>query len=334
MDEPHVYLLHGEDDFAKANLIREIQARLGDPVMLDMNTIRLDGRSNTLENVVQAVNSMPFLAPQRLVFFHRPTAIIKHPTHQKKLLDIFNNLLKIEPPTTVLVMTEDEQLLPRDKKKDPVHWLEKWAKEAGPAVHNQVMNVPAGADLQKWIIGRVKVEGGQITPPAAAALSEAIGPEPRILTNEIQKLLAYVNYARPIEREDVEHVAAPIQRVENFALLNALRAHNLQMALKALRLELDQRDPIMVFSGIVGQFRNLLLAREMLDTGGRPEDLAAAAKINPYVAKLAMEQARGYKLNELEDIYHQLIELDEMMKGGSSDPEAALDVMVTKLTLQ
>ena len=331
MADPNVYLLHGEDDYAIASMLREIQSGLGDPVLLDMNTARLDGRSNTFDQLVQAVNSLPFLAARRLVIFNHPTSIVRHPTHQKKLFDILSKM----PSSTMLVMMEDEPLLPKDKKKDPRHWLDKWASEAGPAVMVKLLNLPVGPQLNQWIIARVKDEGGQITPPAAKALADAIGPDPRILKTEIQKLLAYVNYIRPVETDDVQHVTTTIQRVENFALVNALRAHNLQLAQKALHIELTERDAIPVFASIVSQFRNLLLARETLDHGGSPEELVRAAKVHPYVARLAMDQARTFTLNELEEIYHRLIEVDELMKGGSSvSPDVSLEVLVTQLTFE
>ncbi len=331
MADSNIYLLHGEDDYAIASMVREIQGGMGDPVLLDMNTTRLDGRSNTFDQLVQAVNSLPFLAAHRLVIFNHPTSIVRHVTHQKKLFDI---LAKI-PPSTMLIMVEDEPLLPKDKKKDPKHWLDKWAGEAGPAVTVKLLNLPVGPQLNQWIIARAKEEGGQFTPPAANALAQAIGPDPRILKTEIQKLLAYVNYARPVDPEDVQHVTTTIQRVESFALVNALRARNLQLAQKALYIELAERDPIPVFASIVAQFRNLLLARENLDRGGTPEDLARNAKLHPYVARLSMDQARTFTLNELETIYHHLIEVDELMKGGSAiSPGASLELLVTQLTFQ
>ncbi len=328
MADPHVFLLHGEDDFALAEEMGKITAQLGDPVLAEMNTMRLDGRSNSIDNLVQAVNSLPFLAAMRLVVFAHPTDCARHPAHQKRLLEVLGKV----PPTTLLVMVEDHQLLPKDKKKTPLHWLDKWAQEAGPGVKVLLKNLPSGTDLNRWIQARAKSAGGQISAPAANKLADTIGPEPRILQTEIHKLLAYVNYARPVDEDDVEHVSTRIERLESFALVNALRAHNTQMALKALRLELEERDPLMVLAGIVGQFRSLLLARELLEKGGQADDLARAMSIHPYVAKLAIDQARSFSPGELENIFRHLIEIDEAMKS-SGDHVAELNVLVAQLSL-
>jgi hypothetical protein len=45
--------------------------------------------------------------------------------------------------------------------------------------------------------------GGQITPQAAWQLEELVGVQKRLADQEIQKLLAYTNYQRPVEPEDV-----------------------------------------------------------------------------------------------------------------------------------
>ena len=42
---PVVYLLHGEDEYASAQFIANLVARLGDPGMVAANVIRFDGRT-------------------------------------------------------------------------------------------------------------------------------------------------------------------------------------------------------------------------------------------------------------------------------------------------
>ncbi|HID62765.1 MAG TPA: DNA polymerase III subunit delta, partial [Anaerolineae bacterium] len=37
------YVLHGEDEFSRSEVLAEMKARMGDPAMADLNTTVLDG---------------------------------------------------------------------------------------------------------------------------------------------------------------------------------------------------------------------------------------------------------------------------------------------------
>jgi DNA polymerase III delta subunit len=108
-----VYILHGEDEFSLASFVQQFTADLGDPVMAEMNTTRLDGRTHTLEDLATAVSALPFLAPQRVVLFNHPLERLRAPAQQKKLLD----LLARVPPTTRLLLVEDHLLTDRETTK-------------------------------------------------------------------------------------------------------------------------------------------------------------------------------------------------------------------------
>ena len=326
---PVVYLLHGEDEFAISECISGLMEKLGDKTMAEMNTTRLEGRSCSLEELVGAVSAMPFLVSRRLVILTHPLAYSKPPEVQKRFKEILNKV----PDTAALVLVEEHVLTSeRDKERNQLHWLEKWAVEAKGHAFLRAFPIPAGANLISWIQKRAREAGGQIVPQAAEVLAELVGPEPRLLELELEKLLAYVNYARPVEVDDVQYLTPSIAKVQDFALVNALRAHDSREALSILHRELEEKDAIPIFQGIVYQFRQLLLAREVLDEGGLDDDVVRQLGIHPYAARLAAEHARRFNLSDLEMIYHRLLEIDEAMKTGGMEGELALDVLVTELS--
>lgn len=327
--EPVVYILDGEDEFEINNFIADRQARLGDPTTAEMNTTRLDGHSANLESISGAVSAMPFLAPRRLVILTHPLTQIKTEEQRKK----FRALLEKTSPTAELVLVEDHLLTDeRKRKKGEKHWLEKWADQQGERVALHHFPLPTGEAMVQWIIARARARGGQFTPPAAAALAALVGDDPRLANQEIDKLIAYVNYARAVEPDDVESLTPLSAPVRDFALVNALRARDTRQAQALLHRMLAEDDPIPLLHSIVYQFRILLLARELLDARGREEDLVSQMKVHPYVARLAFEQARRFSLADLEAIYHSLLDIDESMKTGQMPGDLALELLVTRLT--
>lgn len=326
---PVVYLLYGEDDFAISEFISRLMEKLGGKSLAEMNTTRLDGRNCSLDELLGAVSAMPFLVSRRLVILSNPLSYGKPPEMQKRFKQILNQV----PATTALMLVEDHALTSaEDRKHGRLNWLEKWALEVGVRAFIKDFPVPTGQNLMNWIQKRTKELGGEIAPQAAEMLAELIGPEPRLLKQELDKLLAYVNYTRRVEVDDVQHLTPWVAKVQDFALVNALRAHDGRQALKVLHRELAEKDAIPIFQGIVYQLRQLLLAREILDEGGGEEDVIRRLGIHPYAAKKAVEHARLFMLTDLEVIYHRLLELDEAMKTGMMEGELALDLLVTELS--
>ena len=64
---PEIYLFDGDDEFAINESIGKIRARLGDANIADLNTTLIDGRSFTINQLIDAVATVPFLATKRLV---------------------------------------------------------------------------------------------------------------------------------------------------------------------------------------------------------------------------------------------------------------------------
>jgi DNA polymerase-3 subunit delta len=327
---PVVYLLDGEDEFGIAEFLSKLQAKLGDPTTADMDTTRLDGHLSSLNELTGAVLAMPFLASRRLVILTHPTHRLTSPALRKK----FTHLIDELPPATALVLVSDHLLTDdRNRKRGEVHWLEKYILSIGERAYIKHFPLPTGEAMVKWIQERAKAAGGQLTPQAATSLATLVGEDPRLADQEIHKLLAYVNYARPVEPDDVEHLTPTSARLKDFALVNALRSRDKRQAQAILHRMLEDDDPILILHNIVAQYRLLLIAREALDHGQREDEIARQLKMHPYPVRLAMDQARHFSLQALESIYHHLLDVDEAIKTGQMPGELALDRLIVELSL-
>lgn len=326
---PVIYLLDGENEFAIHGVLTQLVAKLGDPSIAALNVTPMDGRTSTLEDLRLVTSAMPFLASRRLV-------ILSHPTHRlnsEALRKRFTNYLDEVPPTTALVLVEFHLLTEdRDRKKGGIHWLEKWAQKAKTPTYIKHFPLPVGPAFVKWIGDQAKLIGGQFTPQGAIKLAEFIGDDTRLASQEIHKLLAYVNYSRPVEADDVYHLTAFAAGLEDFALVNALRRRDRRKTQEILRRMLEKDDPLPILHNIVQQYRLLLLAREALEFGRSEEEIARRMKVHAYPVRLAMEQARNIPLDELELIYHRLLEVDKAIKSGQMPGDLALEILIVELT--
>jgi DNA polymerase III subunit delta len=327
---PVIYLFIGEDEYAIAQQLANLQARLGDPSLVAMNLSRLDGRSYEPASLLATASAMPFLAKRRLVILEHPLARLNTPEAKQKFLETLEKI----PETTALALVEYHTLTSdKDRKDGKIHWLEKWALQAGK---ERALVIPCAMpkDTVSLINDRTQKAGGKFTPQAARMLADLVGNEPRLADQEIHKLLAYVNYQRPVEVEDVQRLTADTAEGDIFKMVDALGSRDSKAAMSMLQRLLEQEDPAYIFSMVVRQFRLLIQAREALDQQKGSADFARQARLHPFVAEKVAAQARYFSLPDLEAIYRHLLDVDEAVKSSKIALDLALELFVATFTDQ
>lgn len=320
---PSVYLFYGEDDAAIAAAIHTLQSKLGDPSSVEMNVAQFAAPGLPLEEIRGAASAMPFLAERRLVIVEGAgKSYTKADTRAP-----FLSLLDESPPSTALVLVEKSVL-------SKGNWLIKWTKAAGARAFVKQFALPKSGQMVAWIQSKTRDLGGEIEPQAASTLAGMLGSDTRAAANEIDKLLAYAAYQRPITNADVAELALEIgEQGDFFGLIDALSAGAGAKAMNALHKLMAERDHIALYFGLVGHFRALIQTREIVDGGGNDKDVAQRLGMHPFRAQKLAGQARRFKLPELEAIYQRLAEFDQQIKIGLIQPALAMDTLVASLSL-
>jgi DNA polymerase-3 subunit delta len=320
---PNIHFFFGNDEFAISRRLKEFESDFTDPTSADMNTARLDARSMGEDDLSNAVNAMPFLAKRRLVLLANPSSKYNNPAVRKKFLEFVEK----SPDTTCLVMHEAVE--PRDVEK---HWLVKWAEKNSKLIQTKAFMLPRLKDMMGWIINETKNQGGQIEPRAAEMLKDMVGVDTRQAGMEIAKLLAYVNWSRPITSQDVEAVCIVTSQQSVFDFVDALSNGNGKSAQHLLQRLLETEDPFSLWGMVVRQFRLLIQAREILDGRGNKDDVARVLGVHPFVAEKTTQQATRFSIESLESIYRELLRIDEAVKTSKVTLDLAMDTLVVELT--
>jgi len=320
---PNIYFLFGNDEFAITRRLKEFESDFADPTSADMNTARLDARSASEDDLNNAVNAMPFLAKRRLVLLQNPSSKYNSPSVRKKFLEFVEKA----PETTRLVMYESVE--PKEAEK---HWLVKWAEKNSKLTQTKAFMLPRLKEMTGWIINETKNQNGQIEPRAAEMLKDMVGVDTRQAGMEIAKLLAYVNWARPVTAQDVEAVCIVTSQQSVFDFVDALANGNGKVAQHLLHRLLESEDEFSLWGMVVRQFRLLIQAREILDGRGNQNDVARALGVHPFVAEKTTHQAARFSIESLEYIYHKLLTIDEAVKTSQIALDLAMDTLVVELT--
>jgi DNA polymerase III subunit delta len=334
---PPLVILHGEDNFALAERLAQLRDSLGDPSMASLNTTELEGKSLSFSELRGLCDSLPFLTDQRLVIVRGLLTRLtgksdSDDSESGSSADFVDGLIDyfgVFPDTTSLVLFETKAINEKSR-------LLKAASQM-PGAQLVKIDVPKGGDLTKWIIKRAKAGQGEFTPAAAEALAAAAGDDSRLLANEIDKILAYVNWARPVEPADVEKLTPAAGEAVIWDLVDALGARNAQLALNRFHtlLAMPSQDQFAIFNMIVRQFRFLLQVKEIVEKGGTVNAVMQTLEIkSTYPAEKHMKQCRNFSLKQLEAIYHQLLDLDLALKSGAGEDTTAIDTFIAALTIK
>lgn len=318
----NIFLLHGDDQVAIQDAVRSLQAKLGDATTAEMNTTRFEGAGLSVDPIHNATHAAPFLSERRLVIVTGAGKAFSAADAKAR----FTVLLGDIPETTDLVLIETSAL-------ESKHWLLKWIQGAGQEATAQKLELPEGPAMAAWLQARAKELGGELQPQAATALAQLVGSEKLAAEQELHKLLAYADYTRAITAADVTAICQPLgEQGDFFALIDAIGAGNSGRAMQLLETLLQERDLILLFFSLVSHFRLLLQTRELLDLKKTTDDVAKELRVSPGRAYHLVRQAKQYSLYQLQELYNQLLDLDEKVKTGEMEFELATELFVASLS--
>jgi DNA polymerase-3 subunit delta len=333
------YILHGEDEFTRSEQVSELRKKMGDPQFADLNISLLDGKKASVSELAHACDAMPFLLDKRMVIVDglltrlegrrkKDEAESDQSSEQEKGSALAKELiayLERLPETTRLVFVEPKTLA---KNNTVLRHAQKDKKHA----HVKEFQSPQPRQLPKWIQGRVQTKDGKIELAAVEALAAHVGPDLRLLDNEIEKLITYSGRS-PISAEDVRELVVSVQESNVFELVDALGRKEATVALNLLHDQLNHNAvPQQLFALIIRQFRMLLQMKDLAARGMTVDAARDQLKMHPFVAFKIWKQALNYTLPRLEEIHRRLLETDIAIKTGRSEPVVALDALVVELT--
>ncbi len=321
------YLFHGDDDLKIDEEVGAMLAKMREQPNGDLNTAEFDGTQTPIPEMLGAALAYPFLADKRLVIVRGMIGWITRKgagETGKQAVAALADALPALPDWARVVFVEHGKLTDSNK-------IVKLA-QSDPNGYVQAFITPK--DSTGWIIKRAKEQyAAQIEPAAANALASVTAGDLRRADNELLKLVSYTGSDRPITEADVALLTPYVAEASMFEMVDALAEGRGKVAVSLVYRLLDQdADVFGLYGMITRQFRLLLLAKEHLDSGGYPKEIASAISVHPYVAEKLAKQTRSFTLAQLETIYRALQDYDFKMKTGQIEPRLALDLLIAGLT--
>jgi DNA polymerase-3 subunit delta len=205
----------------------------------------------------------------------------------------------------------------------------------------------------------IRARQKEIAEEALAELINRIGPNPRLLDSEIEKLCLFVGNRKQIEAGDVAAVCTRNKTARAFALGDALGDRDLPRLLRRLDEELwelkfdPQKSEIGLLYGLIAKVRAMLLLKEMLREGWIqpeldyhrfkaqlervPADKLPADRrfnplaLNPYVLYKALPHAKKYRQDELVRAMDLLLRCNQRLVSSGLDEALVLQQALVQI---
>ena len=307
-----VYVLYGEEAYLKKQYKDKLKHAMV-PEGDTMNFSAFEGKSINPKEIIDLAETLPFSADRRVI-------LIENSGFFKNACEELAVYLPQVAPATHFIFVEDEV----DKRSK----MYKAAKASGRIVEF----LPQTEELlTRWILGRLKREGKNITGSVMQLFLTKTGTDMGNIDRELEKLLCYTLDRDVITAEDVEAVVTEQTTNKIFEMVNAVAEHNQRRALDLYYDLLTLKEPPMRIMFLISrQFQILFHVRDMAAKGLDQQTMAKKAGIPPFAVRKNVSQAKGFTMEQLKQALRDGAELEEAVKTGRMDDQMAVELFLMK----
>jgi DNA polymerase-3 subunit delta len=258
------YFFSGEDLFSARRFVRDLRQALTTPdgETVQVETFNLDVHG--WREILDVAKSLPFFfAPRRILVVEGKGAGLEGLSAGEAAA--FRDYFAAPTDRTTIVVLFEGKI----HKTKP---LGKALYELPDTVALAVELHPLkDKDLKPWIEDRFEALGKRATPEAIERLLDIAGSDLGRLEAEVEKIVTFIGPKKSVEGDDVSALST-VKNFENWELKDALEKGATDKALVILKSLFDDgQAPELIFSGLIGFFRDLLLARSGLREGRDPK---------------------------------------------------------------
>ncbi len=317
-----VYVLYGEESYLTAYYADSIAKKTVDGEFDAFNLQRLDGQEVTVEQLEEAVESLPMMADKKCV-------CIRDMDVTAESDDRMDALLTELPDSCVLVFWQ--VTVQPNKQKGWQHFL-KTAEKYGTVVR---FDRKSPADAAKLLISGAKKRGCAMDGDTARYMVEQTGTDLSLLLNELEKMAALAA-GGTITRQMVDAVGVKNLEARAFDLAKRILSGQKEDALLLLhQLIANREDPLAIMGALSTAFSDVYRAKVTRAAGESADSTAAlfpSYKGKEFRLKKAMQNAARFSTDTLRQALEILVRTDTALKTGRGDDAVRLEQAVAELT--
>jgi len=319
-----LYLLYGTESFLINETRQFIISHAISPDEVEFNISQYDLEETPIELAIEDAETLPFLGEKKIVVLKNPVFLTAEKTKEKieHHVKALERYIESPSPFTVLIFIANYEKLD-DRKK-----ITKLLKKHAVVLEAKKFN---DEEIKSWLKGLVKSYQLKISEEAAELLIGLIGPNLTMLANELEKISLFVD-DEEINEEVIYKVVSKSLEQNIFSLVDYVIKKDVKKAIELYQdlLKVNE-DPIKILAILANQFRMIYQTKAYIEKGYSPQQIASYLKVHPYRIKIASQQAKLFKEQELLRVINELADADYDMKTGRGNKERILELILLKL---
>jgi len=320
----NLYLFHGPEEFTKEEALNQIIEQWIPKQYLELNHLMIDGTETTVDTIIAASETLPFLSDKRIVVVKDYTGLTGKKSEDEDKLKKY--LTKVSESTCLIFYVRGNV----DKKRA----IYKAIAKHGETVEFVRLN---HSDLTKWIRKRFRMYNKKISNADLQHFIMQVSNNLEDVKNEIEKLAAYAGDSPDITRKEIDRLVKPSPEYTVFQFIDAVSARRKAAALEQMETLLEQEQSIFgILSLIARQLKIMLLCKSYDEMGYNLSQIQAKLKadpynLHPYSVKKGMQQSRDFTIEQLRRGLNQCLELDYGIKSSKIKDRLGMELLVIKM---
>lgn len=317
------YIFCGSDDELIKEGIESISKQVVLEGMEDLNYIKLDGLNTSMDAIINACETMPFMGDKKLVLISRANFLRdKTDSYGSKIYNEIKKYLKDLPPYTVLIMYyvfNDKRETAKKNKK--LVALDKITK----IVHFDKLKRDR---FIKKVEGIFNEKGKSIGKVELNYFCERVQNNFNIIKLEIDKLIDYTN-GRDITRKDIEKLIPAKSEDDVFDLVDLISQRKIEKAIDIMDELLFKADQhMLIVTSIENQFKKLYGIKIGMKQGKRVNDFVAELHVPAFVCEKLMNLSSKFSVRQLEGLIKLCVETEGKIKSTGVDKTMELELLL------
>ncbi len=315
---PSLLLLYGPEPYLLSRLLQQLLDATVPVEARDFNLQTFHARETSPDVIIDNALTLPVFAQRR--------AVVVRDVDKFKAADFdaFLPYVKDPVPETCLILVAEKI----DRRKKFFQTVQKQGElvEFKKLYDNQIPS---------FVKEQVAAAGFSMTEDAMAEFSRRSGTNLQEIVGELEKLFQYSGDKQLVDVEDVQAIVSNTRVDSVFDMTNALGQRKAGDAVSLLRRLFDDSiAPLMILSMLTRHFRQLWMARELLDRGTGRAEISRGIGVNPYFVDGIMAQCRLFDRAQYREAFERFMATDLALKSGGGQPEALLEELLLKLMVE
>jgi DNA polymerase-3 subunit delta len=310
----NIYLLLGDDYFLSSTLLDLIRRQALEGAIEDLNYDSFSATASDLSRVRDAVETLPMMAPRRLVVLKDVERL--NDSQQEVLMPLF-----IEPVTSTTFVLIAEKV---DKRK-------KFFKEILAKSETIELKRPYENQVPEWVDFIVAQYGKKLAPQERTLLIELVGFNLTDISNEVRKLSQFVGDTEIITSGDILQVISPVRLDSVFDLAMAIGNNDQTQALTHLANLLDHgQNEVGALALVARHLRIISALKDGQRQGLSNVQLASKVGVPSFFLKQYLDQSRVWNKEKLTLAFEALLETDRALKSSPVSSHIWLENFILK----